>query len=77
MNQRDTAINYGFSVGDKVTHLKDQSLVGIVMEIDADFDQGGVTTCRVAWGAVDFEDAKNTPRDEQSIHWTNKLVLAC
>lgn len=67
---------YGFAVGDQVTHVRDDSVNGYVTELDADHDLGDVTTCRVVWGANSFEEAKNTPRDEQDIQWTIKLMLA-
>lgn len=66
------ALNYGFQVGDLVSHLKDASLLGIVTELDA----GGVTTCRVAWGAESMEAAHVIPREAQDIQWTNKLTRA-
>jgi hypothetical protein len=49
---------------------------GIVTEIDTDCDLGGVTTCRVVWGAKSSEDAMSTLREDQDIQWTNKLILA-
>jgi hypothetical protein len=50
-------------------------MAGIVTELDVDYDLGGVTTCRVVWGAETIEDATETPRADQDIQWTNKLVL--
>lgn len=70
------ALNYGFQVGDLVSHLKDASLLGIVTELDATHDIGGVTTCRVAWGAESMEAAHVIPREAQDIPWTNKLTRA-
>lgn len=70
------AVDYGFGVGDSVYHVGDNAMGGIVTELDADYDLGGVTTCRVVWGATSFEDAMATPRDDQDIQWTNKLVRA-
>lgn len=60
-----TAIDYGFSIGDRVYHIKDSSLVGVVTAIDSDFDLGGITTCEVLWddSLVDLTD----------VQWTNKL----
>lgn len=66
---------YGFEVGDPVCHVKDYSVVGFVTEIDYDADCAGITTCRVVWDAVDFQDAMNTPREDQDIQWTNKVIL--
>lgn len=71
---KKSAGDYGFAVGDFVTHVGDNATGGIVTELDADYDLGGVTTCRVAWGAATFEEAMATPRDDQDIQWTNKLV---
>lgn len=67
---------YHVKVGDLVAHEKELETAGIVTELDADYDLGGVTTCRVVWGATTMEAALNTPREEQDIQWTNKLVLA-
>ena len=67
-------MDYGINVGDTACHVKDYSLTGIVVEIDTEYDQGGVTTCRVAWGASSLEEAKSFPREDQDIQWTNKLV---
>lgn len=64
---------YGFGVGDKVEHIKGGG-PGYVIELDAAHDLGGVTTTRVVWGATSFEDAKNTPREDSDIQWTNKLM---
>jgi len=64
---------YGFAVGDTVCHIGDNDMTGIVTELDADFDLGGVTTCRVAWGAETVEAAMATPREDQDIQWTTKL----
>lgn len=69
-------MDYGFQVGDTVCHLKDGETLGVVTELDADHDLGGVTTCRVVWGANSVEDAMATPRADQDIQWTNKLVRA-
>lgn len=66
---------YGFQLHDRVSHIKDNDLHGIVTELDGDHDLGGVTTCRVVWGAYSVEDAMSTPRDDQDIQWTNKLIL--
>lgn len=63
---------YGFNVWDAVKHVKDDE-VGIVTEIDSDADLGGVTTCRVAWGVDNAEDARKIAQEDTSIHWTNKL----
>lgn len=73
-NERDVVPDYGFLVGDSVFHIKDNAMVGFVTELDADYDLGDVTTCRVVWGAISFKDAKETPREEQDIQWTNKLL---
>jgi len=67
-------MDYGFHVGDTVCHVKDSEMRGIATELDAGHDLGGVTTCRIAWGAVSIEDAMATPRSDQDIQWTNKLV---
>lgn len=67
-------MDYGFQVGDTVCHIKDTELCGVVTELDADHDLGGVTTCRVAWGTRSLAEAQATPREEQDIQWTNKLV---
>lgn len=71
----DDTIGYGFDVGDVVYHEKDiHGVSGIVTNIDYDNDLGGVTTCNVVWGATSWVDAINTPRTDQDIQWTNKLV---
>ena len=67
-------MDYGFEVGDTVCHVKDTAASGLVTEIDADYDLGDVTTCRVAWGAKSLEEALAFPRDDQDIQWTNKLT---
>lgn len=70
-------MNYGFVVGSIVNHVKDMGgESGIVIEIDSDHDLGDITTCRVAWGVTDIEQAKALPKEDSSVHWTNKLVLA-
>lgn len=69
-------MDYGFGVGDQVVHLKGDAEAGYVTELDSEHDLGDVTTCRVVWGAKSFEDAKNTPREDQDIQWTNKLCAA-
>lgn len=66
-------MSYGFQVGDTVRHVKGGES-GIVTELDADYDHGGLTTCRVVWGAISVQDAQATPREDQDIQWTNKLV---
>lgn len=71
-----TVIDYGFGIGDLVCHIGDDAMEGIVTELDADYDLGGVTTCRVAWGATSMEEAQAMPREDQDIQWTNKLILA-
>lgn len=63
-----------FKVGSNVRHLRDDSLEGVMVQIDEDL--GGVTTCRVVWGAQSLEEALATPREDQDIQWTTKLVLA-
>lgn len=73
-NENINDLQYGFNVGDSVCHIKDYQMVGIVTEIDSEYDLGDITTCRVVWDAKDFQDAKNTPREDQDIQWTNKLV---
>lgn len=75
MARVDVVGPYGFGVGDRVTHCKGGE-PGIVTELDSAHDLGGVTTCRVAWGADSLEDALATPREDQDVQWTNKLVLA-
>lgn len=68
---------YGFEIGDSVFHIKDVGgMKGVVFEIDADHDLGDVTTCRVAWGAKDIDDALKFPRSETDVQWTNKLIAA-
>lgn len=70
-------MNYGFGVGSKVNHVKDVGgESGFVIEIDSDHDLGDVTTCRVVWGAKDFDEAKALPKEDSDVQWTNKLVLA-
>jgi hypothetical protein len=69
------ANDYGFDVADTVRHIKGGAMSGIVTELDSEHDLGGVTTCRVVWGAESVEDAMATPREDQDIQWTNKLVL--
>jgi hypothetical protein len=69
-------VDYGFGVGDSVRHKKESEPTGIVTELDSDHDLGDVTTCRVVWGAESLEDAMSTPRADQDIQWTNKLVPA-
>jgi hypothetical protein len=68
--------DYGFIVGDSVNHVGDNEMEGIVTELDTDYDLGGVTTCRVAWGAKTVEAALASPREDQDIQWTNKLTRA-
>lgn len=69
-------IDYDISIGDTVCHVGDNAMEGIVTELDAEYDLGGVTTCRVVWDAKSVEDAMATPREDQDIQWTNKLVRA-
>jgi hypothetical protein len=69
-------MDYGFVVGDSVVHIADNDETGIVTELDTEYDHGGITTCRVVWGATSLEDARSTPRADQDIQWTNKLSLA-
>lgn len=64
----------GLEVGDKVTHRKGDGETGFVIEVDFEYDLGGVTTCRVVWDVETFEQAKASPREHQDIQWTNKLV---
>lgn len=71
---KNTEAYYGFNVGDTVCHIKDYEMTGIVTEIDSEYDLGDVTTCRVVWGAENVTDAMQTPREDQDIQWTNKLV---
>lgn len=66
---------YGFTVGDRVTHVRDDGAEGIVTEIDSEYDLGDVTTCRVAWDVRSYEEAKLVPREDTDIQWTNKLAL--
>lgn len=67
-------VDYGFKIGDSVCHISDMDEQGIVTELDSEYDLGGVTTCRLVWGAASYEDAMDTPRMDQDIQWTNKLV---
>jgi hypothetical protein len=60
-------------VGSNVQHVRDDSLNGVVVEMDEDL--GGVTTCRVVWGAKSLEDALAASREDQDIQWTTKLLL--
>lgn len=60
-------------VGSNVQHVRDDSLKGVVVEMDEYL--GGVTTCRVVWGAKSLEDARASHREDQDIQWTTKLVL--
>jgi hypothetical protein len=76
LQQTTGAGDYGFVVGNSVCHIGDNAMEGIVTELDAEYDLGGVTTCRVVWGATSVEDAMATPREDQDIQWTNKLVRA-
>lgn len=70
-------MDYGFTVGDEVFHIKDiGGERGYVTELDVDHDLGEVTTCRVVWGATSMSDALSTPREDGSIHFTNKIVAA-
>lgn len=75
-HQATDVCDYGFVVGNSVCHIGDNAMAGIVTELDAEYDLGGVTTCRVVWGAESLEDALATPREDQDIQWTNKLVRA-
>jgi len=61
-------------IGDKVTHRKGDGETGFIVEVDFEYDLGGVTTCRVVWDVETFEQAKAAPREHQDIQWTNKLV---
>lgn len=61
-------------VGDRVTHRKGDGETGFVIEVDFEYDLGGVTTCRVVWDVETFEQAKAAPLEHQDIQWTNKLV---
>lgn len=67
---------YGFTVGDRVVHVRDDSVEGFVIEIDSDHDLGDVTTCRVAWDVSSYDEAKLVPREDTDIQWTNKLAIA-
>jgi len=69
------AVDYGFLVDDFVEHVRDNTLIGIVVQIDSEHDLGGVTTCRVVWGAKTVAEAHATDKIDQDIQWTNKLVL--
>lgn len=68
-------MSHRFQVGDPVCHVKDDQLKGIITEMDSDHGFGGVTTCRVVWGAPSLEIAMAIPKEDQDIQWTNKLVL--
>lgn len=63
----------GIVVGSKVVHVKGGP-PGFVTELDSEHDLGGVTTCRVAWDVASYEEALTVPREDQSVHWTNKLI---
>lgn len=69
-------MDYGVQVWDTVHHIKDAETPGVIVQLDSDHDQGGVTTCRVVWGATSIEEAKATPREDHDIQWTDKLVRA-
>lgn len=69
----NSIIDYGFSVGDVVCHVKDPSTRGVVFDIDEAHDLGGVTTCRVAWDVMNLEEALQLPKADTDIQWTNKL----
>lgn len=73
-SEKNIMVDYGFNVGDSVYHIKDNNMSAIVTEIDFEHDLGDITTCRVVWEAKSLEDALNTPREDQDIQWTNKLI---
>jgi hypothetical protein len=54
---------YGLDIGDRVCHVKDDTLIGVITEIDDNLPD--ITTCRVLWAG----------ETETDIQWTNKLVL--
>ncbi|MBI6882611.1 hypothetical protein [Pseudomonas putida] len=70
-----TAVCTELKAGDKVTHIRDDDAVGFVIEVDAGHETFDTTTCRVVWGVETYEEAKQVPRDDQDIQWTNKLAL--
>lgn len=72
-NEEVAAPDYGFKVRDRVCHVGDNNISGIVTELDAEHDLGGVTTCRVVWDAKTFKEAMESPREDHDIQWTNKL----
>lgn len=53
--------DYPFQEGDRVCHIKEQGLQGVVTKIDRNLPHP--TTCNVKWDGDDFID----------IQWTNKL----
>ena len=55
-------MEYPFQEGDRVSHIKDGSLVGVVVHIDRNFAHH--TTCNVLWDGYLEDD----------IQWTNKLL---
>lgn len=57
---------------DKVEHVKDGSVKGIVVHVDDNLK--GTTTCRVAWGVETQEEAEKMPVEDTDIQWTNKLI---
>lgn len=57
--------------GDKVTHIKDDSLNGVVIDVDDNLID--VTTCLVVWGVETLEEALKL-KDDADIQWTNKLM---
>ena len=62
MNQQDRD-EYGFTSGDIVHHIKDNSAIGLIKSIDRNLPHP--TTCCVVWG--------DDPQAEDII-WTNKLT---
>lgn len=56
---------------DVVTHIKDNELKGVVVQIDENLED--ITTCRVAWDCLTKEDALSCK--ETDVQWTNKLVV--
>lgn len=65
MQRIDTRREYGFEVGDRVSHRREPDSLGTVRHIDTNLSD--ITTIQVEWddstGALD-------------IQWSNKLVLA-
>lgn len=58
---------------DKVCHVKDTNLKGIVVHVDNNLKD--ITTCNVVWDCNTVEEALAVSINNSDIQWTNKLIV--